>query len=547
MNCYSGKSVFPGIAFGKVYILTKAIPGLDESPCVSADEEIGAFRSALEAADRELEELYNKTLGETGEEEALVIDLQRNILQDGDFHDVVINFIRDESSRAPWAVSRAGKQFSQLFESLDDPYMNARSADILDAADRIVSILLGIRQTVTLEEPSIILAEDLSPSQTLQLDKKLVRAFVTQKGSSTSHTAILARSLAIPAIVQSEIVLDDSMHGKEAAVDAHEGKIFLEPDGETRSRLEARQKEDAKSKTELRAYRDLSTETKDGKKIELYANIGGVDELEEVLENGAEGIGLFRSEFLYLGRNELPSEDEQFEAYRRAAEVMAGRRVVIRTLDIGADKQAAYLGLETEENPALGCRAIRLCFSRPEILVTQLRALYRASAYGNIAVMFPMVASLWELKKLKEISAKVREDLENEGKKTGAPELGIMIETPAAALIADDLAREADFFSVGTNDLTQYTLAVDRQNERLIEYADSHHPAVLKLLEMTAASAKKAGIWAGICGELAADQELTGLFISMGYSELSVSPAFILSMRKNIRETDLPIFTGANK
>lgn len=539
--------MFPGIAFGRAYVLKEAIPELDKSPCTSADEEIGAFRAALQTADRELEELYGTVLEETGEEEALVVDLQRNILQDGDFHDAVINFIRDESNRAAWAVDRAGKQFSSFFQSLEDPYMNARSADILDAANRIVAILLGIRRAVVLEEPSVILAEDLSPSQTLQLDKKLVRAFVTQKGSSTSHTAILARSLAIPAIVQAEMALHDGMNGKEAAVDAHGGKIYLEPDTETRNQLEIRRRDDDRFRAELLTYKNLPTITKDGKHIGLYANIGSDDELKDVLENGAEGVGLFRSEFLYLGKTELPSEDEQFEAYRKAAEALQGRRVVIRTLDIGADKQAEYLGLDKEENPALGCRAIRFCFTRPEILNAQLRALYRASAYGKIAIMFPMIASVWELKKLKGIAKSVQKTLESEGIKTGNPELGVMIETPATALIADELAKEVDFFSVGTNDLTQYTLAVDRQNDKLAEYADTHHPAVLRLLEMTAASARKAGIWAGICGELAADQELTGLFISMGYSELSVSPAFILNMRKNIRETNLPIYTGASK
>jgi phosphotransferase system enzyme I (PtsI) len=432
------------------------------------------------------------------------------------------------------AVARAGKHFSEFFESLDDAYMKARSADVADAAERVTAILLGARQVIKLDEPSVVMAEDLSPSQTLQLDKKLVRAFVTRKGSSTSHTAILARTLKIPSIVQAELPLDDSMHGKNAAVDAHEGSVYLEPDAETVRRLETRQNDDKNAEKDLLAFKDLPTITRDGKKVELYANIGGVDDLDAALENGAEGIGLFRSEFLFLERNELPSEDEQFEAYRRAAAALKGRRVVIRTLDIGADKQADYLGLETEENPALGCRAIRLCFKRPEILITQLRALYRASAFGKIAVMFPMIASLWELKKLKESAARVNEALAGEGKKTGPVELGIMIETPAAALISAELAKEADFFSVGTNDLTQYTLAVDRQNDRLSEYADPHHPAVLKLLEMTAKSACNAGIWAGICGELAADKELTAAFISMGYTELSVSPAFILGMRKEI-------------
>ena len=394
MKSYSGKSVFSGIAFGKVLLIKKPALEPDKTPCESAEEEIKKFDDALAIADSELEELSNKVRIETGEEEAQIIELQRSILQDGDFLDKVNEFINTESNKAAWAVFRAGKYFFDFFESLDDPYMNARSADVADASERVCSILLGSRQIIKLEKPSVIIADDLSPSQTLQMDKNLIRAFVTQKGSSTSHTAIIARTFNIPSLVQADIPLEDWMHDKDAAVDAHEGNVYLEPAEETIRKLEAKQEEDKKLEAELLTFKDLPTVTQDGKNVELYANIGSVEDLDAVLKYGAEGIGLFRSEFLFLGRDKLPSEDEQFEAYRKAAEALGGRRVVIRTLDIGADKQAPYLGLEIEENPALGCRAIRLCFSQPEILVTQLRALYRASAFGKIAIMFPMITSL---------------------------------------------------------------------------------------------------------------------------------------------------------
>jgi phosphotransferase system enzyme I (PtsI) len=389
------------------------------------------------------------------------------------------------------------------------------------------------------DAPAVSVADDLSPSETLQLDKRFVRAFVIRRGSLTSHTAILARSLKIPSLIQCDIPLDPALQGKEAAVDGHDGTVYVEPNGDLRKTLEKRRAADCQAAQALEELRGKPAITRDGRRVELFANIGGVEDMEAALAGDAEGIGLFRSEFLYLGRKDLPGEEEQFEAYRRVIAGMGGRRVIIRTIDIGADKKADYLGLEAEENPALGCRGIRLCFDRPDVFLTQLRAIYRAAAFGKAAIMFPMISSLWELRRCKEAAAQAAEELVRQGNAAGKPELGIMIETPAAALIAGDLAREADFFSVGTNDLTQYTLAVDRQNEKLAPFMDPHHPAILRLLGMVVESAHEAGIRAGICGELAADPDLTGTFLKMGYDELSVSPAFILGLRGRIRAMDL--------
>ncbi|MDR0403525.1 MAG: phosphoenolpyruvate--protein phosphotransferase [Treponema sp.] len=539
MKEFSGKTVFPGVAFGKLCLLLKPDLGVDTSPAADPDAEKKAFRSAIQTANRELSALFEKTSEEIGEDEAMIVDVQRMMLQDEDYIEAVDAFIRDDLNKAAYAVDRAGRQFFDMFSALDDPYMKARASDIADISRRLTAILLNESTVFSLSGPSVVIADDLTPSDTLTLDKKLIRAFVTRKGSTNSHTAILARILKIPSIVQAGVPLEKAFDGKNAAVDGHRGKLYVEPDEETMLRLEERQKNDEAEEAALDAFRGLPTVTKDGKKVELAANIGSVEDLESALANDAEGIGLFRSEFLYLGRTNYPDEEEQFESYRKVAEAMNGRRVIIRTLDIGADKQAAYLDLEKEENPALGLRAIRLCFERPEMFVTQLRAIYRASAYGKIAVMFPMIASLWELRRCKETAAEVREELVKKGVPVGDVELGIMVETPAAAICADELAREADFFSVGTNDLTQYTLAIDRQNARLERFLDTHHPALRKLLAMIAESAHKAGIWAGICGELAADSQMTKTLLSMGYDELSMSPGFILGMRKRIREMDL--------
>lgn len=546
MKEFSGKTVFPGVAFGKVCLLFKPDLGVDTGPAADPDAEKKTFREAIQTANKELSVLFEKTSSEIGEDEAMIVDVQRMMLQDADFIETVDDFICTDSNKAAYAVDRAGKQFFDMFSSLDDPYMKARAPDIADVSRRLTAILLGQNIAFSLTEPSIVLADDLTPSDTLSLEKKYIRAFVTRKGSTNSHTAILARILKIPSIVQADVPLEKVLNGKDAVVDGHTGTFYVEPDEQTRIRLEKQQKDDEAEEASLDAFRGLPTITKDGKKVELAANIGSVEDIEAVLANDAEGIGLFRSEFLYLGRNNYPDEEEQFESYRKVAEAMKGKRVIIRTLDIGADKQAAYFGLEKEENPALGLRAIRLCFERLEMFKTQLRAIYRASAYGKIAIMFPMIASLWELKHCKDLAAEVRDGLVKKGVPLGDVELGIMVETPAAAICAGELAQEADFFSVGTNDLTQYTLAIDRQNARLEQFLDTRHPALKKLLAMIAESAHKAGIWAGICGELAADRQMTETLLSMGYDELSMSPGFILGMRKRIREMDLS-GTGKDK
>jgi phosphotransferase system enzyme I (PtsI) len=535
MDIYSGKSVFPGVSWGTVYLLQKPDLVVDESPSGSPEEEWAAFEAAKKQAGDQLAALFEKTSREIGEEEALIIDIQRMMLEDSDLNKAIEQSIRKESRRAAHAVVIAGKQFSDLFAVLDDPYMRARAPDVADATRRLTAILLGEKLDLSIDRPSIIVAEDLSPSETLQFDRRFIQAFVTSKGSTNSHTAILARTLKIPALVQSDIPLN-GIEGEEAAVDGHEGLVYLEPDCETLERLALRQRQDREKAKLLEKLRGLPTVTRGGRSLRLYADIGSVEDAKAALAADAEGIGLFRTEFLYLDRDSYPEEEEQFEAYREAAEIMGGRRVIIRTMDIGTDKQVDYFGLEREENPALGFRAIRICFERPELFKTQLRAIYRASAFGNVAIMFPMIASLWELRQAKEFAAEARRELLAKGKAVGDIPLGIMVETPAAALLADEFAREADFFSVGSKDLTQYTLAADRQNQKLEPFADPRHPAVLKFLEMIAGSARKAGIPAGICGELAADRELTGRFLDMGYHELSVSPASILEMRGRIRE-----------
>ena len=535
MKCYSGKCVYPGVAFGTAFLLQKTKIIIDESPAENFQLEWERFEDAKRLADAELELLFQRTLQELGEDEAGIIDVQRMILEDGDFIETVRTRIMDEACRAAHAVSRAGRHFYEIFAKLDDPYMKARAPDIADAAHRIVRILTLGKEEIKLTQPSIVIADLLAPSEIVQLDKSLIRALVFRQGAANSHAAILARNLRIPSLIRTDITLDMEFNGLPAALDSHNGRLYIEPDKAVIQKLESLRESDRKEEAELEKLKYLPTVTADGQKINLFANIDRPEDLEAVLANGAEGIGIFRSEFLYLSRDDYPGEDEQFEAYRSVAEGMKGRPVTIRTMDIGADKGISYFGLEPEENPALGFRAVRICFERPDIFRTQLRAIYRASAFGNISIMFPMIASLWELRRCKEAAANVREELAGEGISYGKVPLGAMIETPAAALIADELAREADFFSVGTNDLTQYTLAVDRQNEKLTAYSDPHHPAVLKLLQLIAESACRAGIWAGICGELASDPELIEIFLQMGYIELSVSPGFIFKTRQKIR------------
>lgn len=535
MKCYSGKSIYPGVAFGAAFLVEKIQFVIDESPSDDTEMEWERFQEAKQLADTQLELLFQKTAEELGEAEAEIFDVQRLILQDEDFIETVRGHIINEACRAAHAVSRASRFFSETFAALDDPYMQARAPDIIDAAQHMVRILTNTRKEIKLSQPSIVIADDLTPSETMQLDKSLVRAFVVRRGSTNSHTAILARTLRIPSLIQTDIPLDTAFDGVFAAVDAHNGKIYIDPEKKVVKELESLCVNDRKEEAELGKLRGYPTVTQDGLKVNLFANIGGPEDLQAALENDAEGIGLFRSEFLYLSRDDYPCEDEQFEAYCAVAKGMKGRPVIIRTMDIGADKKIPYFNLAAEENPALGLRAIRICFERPDIFKTQLRAIYRASAFGNVLIMFPMIASLWELRRCKEAAVMAREELAGEGIIVGKVPLGIMIETPAAALIAGELAKEADFFSVGTNDLTQYTLAVDRQDEKLSSYSDPHHPAIIRLLEMIGASARHAGIWAGICGELASDPELTEKFLQMGYNELSVSPGFILKIRQKIR------------
>lgn len=539
MEIYSGKGVFPGISFGTLYLMQKADVSVDKSAAPDSDFEWEMFEQAKKQADNELSGLFEKTRIGMGEAEAMIIDVQRMILEDGDFNEAVEEYIKRDKKRAACAVESAGSDFYEFFAGLDDPTMKARATDVADVSGRIVGILLGKNDETHLNVPSVIVADDLTPSETLQLDKTLIRAFVIRRGSASSHTAILARSLNIPSIVQANIPLDASLNGKAVVVDGREGKIYIDPDAETTKNMCSLQEKDLAEKQCLDVMRGQPSVTKDGHSIQLFANIGSDGDLEATLAADAEGIGLFRSEFLYLGRDDFPDETVQFEAYRRVAEGMDGRLVTIRTMDIGADKKVDYFNLEPEENPALGYRAIRICFSEPDMFKTQLRAIYRASAYGMIAIMFPMISSLWEVRRCKELAAAARAELVENGVPTGEVLLGIMIETPAAAIISDTLAEEVDFFSIGTNDLTQYTLAIDRQNQRLEPFLDTHHPAVMRLLKTVADNAHAAGIWVGICGELAADESLLRDFMEMGFDELSVSPGYILGMRKKIRDMDL--------
>ncbi len=538
MVVYQGKGVFPGVAFGSIHLLQKHSAEIEDVRVQDTDGEWSRFLKGKEETDRQLEALFEKTKLELGEEEANIIDVQRMMLEDGDLNDAVEKLIKEDRCSAPYAVSQAGQQFAAFFASLDDPYMKARATDVRDVTQRMTDTLLGRRTSLQFAQPVIVVADDLTPSETLQMDKAKIRAFVIRKGSANSHTAILARMMNIPCIVQADIPLEPSLAMKDMIIDGEAGLCYLEPDEKTNAELLAKQKEELARKDLLDKMRGLPTVTQSGKTVRLFANIGSVDDLEAVHANDSEGIGLFRSEFLYLGREDYPTEDELFEAYRKVAEDMGGKQVVIRTLDIGADKKVDYFKLDEEENPALGLRGVRICIDRPELFRTQLRAIYRASAFGNVAVMFPMIASLWEVRRCKEIAADVRGELTEEGVFIGEVELGIMIETPAAVMVADSLAKEVDFFSVGTNDLTQYTLAIDRQNNKLEQFYDALHPAVIEMLRLIAKAANENGIWAGICGELAANPAITTELVAMGFDELSVSPVFTLDLRKRIREIE---------
>lgn len=540
MQVYSGKSVFRGIAIGKISVYRKNEQQVKRVRTEDTKGELARYEVAKAAAVEQLQELYQKALKEVGEANAAIFEIHQMMLDDGDYNESVENIIETQKVNAEYAVAVTGDNFAQMFRAMDDDYMRERAADVKDISERVLSVLHGgQKRKVVTDEPVIIVADDLAPSETVQLEKDMVLSFVTVHGSVNSHTAILARTMAIPALIGTEeLPLDDTVDGKLAVVDGLNGKIYVEPDAQTLEEMQKRQQAEQEKKELLQLLKGKENVTLDGKKIMLYANIGNIKDLATVIQNDAGGIGLFRSEFIYLEKDNYPTEEEQFSIYKTAVETMAGKRVIIRTLDIGADKQCEYFGMDKEENPALGYRAIRICLTRPEIFKTQLRALFRASAYGNLAIMYPMITSLWEVKKIKEIVEEVKTELTAEQLEFGNPQQGIMIETPAAVMMSGELAKEVDFFSIGTNDLTQYTLAIDRQNPKLDKFYDAHHPAVLSMIRMTVENAHKAGIWAGICGELGADTSLTKEFLAMGVDELSVSPGSILPIRKIILETD---------
>lgn len=546
MKVYKGKSVFGGIAIGKIQVYGKGEKQVKRTKVEDVEAEILRYRQATQEAMDQLKALYEKALQEVGEANAAIFEIHQMMLEDGDYQESIENIIHTQEVNAEYAVAQTGDNFAQMFASMEDDYMRGRAADVKDISERLLSILQGEEEEkMSVKEPVIIVADDLAPSETVQLDKDMVLSFVTVHGSLNSHTAILARTIGIPALVGTGLSLDENIDGKLGIVDGTDGTFYVEPDEETLSRLQKARQEEQLKKELLQTLKGKENITLDGQNILLYANIGNMKDLAAVLQNDAGGIGLFRSEFIYLERDDFPTEEEQFKIYRTVAETMGKKRVVIRTLDIGADKQCDYFKMDKEENPAMGCRAIRICLTRPEIFKTQLRALFRASAFGKIAIMYPMITSVWEVRRIKEIVEEVKEELKSQGIAYGEPEQGIMIETPAAAIISDQLAREVDFFSIGTNDLTQYLLAVDRQNTALDDFCDIHHPAILRMIELVVENAHKAGIWAGICGELGADLELTRDFLAMGVDELSVSPGRILPIRKIVLETDVSEYKKA--
>lgn len=535
-----GKGVSKGVAAGPISFYRRASGVIPRHEVSDTAAELERFRAARETAKEQLAKLYDKALAEAGEDAAMLFEAHQMMLDDLDFVESIEGMIENDRVNAEAAVSDTGAQFAEMFAAMDDSYMQARAADIRDISARVIGILTGEGESgIVSDVPCIVAADDLAPSETVQLDKALILGFITAGGSANSHTAILARTMGIPAIIGAGEALQPEMEGKYAIIDGQTGEAVVEPDDAERERLLKKQAKEKALKELLDQLKGKPNVTKDGRNVMVYCNIGSPADIDAVLQNDGGGIGLFRSEFLYLQGSDYPTEDEQFEAYKTVAERMGGRRVIIRTLDIGADKQADYFHLDKEENPAMGLRAIRICLTRPEVFRTQLRALYRASAYGKIAIMFPMITSVWEVQEIKRICRNIRAELAEEGvPMADKVELGIMIETPAAVMMSAELAHEVDFFSVGTNDLTQYTLAVDRQGVGLDRFFDAHHPAVLRMLRMAAENAHKAGIWIGICGELGADAELTETFLSMGIDELSVSPSAVLPLRSAIRSID---------
>ena len=540
MITISGKSVFGGVAIGKLMFYQRNDKVIKRTHVDDVDAEWERFQEAKNTAVDQLKGLYNKALEDVGEANAMIFEIHQMMLEDLDYLESIENIIRTQEVNAEYAVATTADNFAKMFSAMDDAYMQGRAADVKDVSERVLDILCGVDTGFKeMTEPCIIAADDLAPSETVQLDKSKVLGFATQYGSSNSHTAILARTMNIPAVIGLGEDLLEEYSGRDAIIDGFTGTLYIDPDESTLKEMQDKREKDLEQKALLEQLKGKENVTKSGQKINVYANIGNVSDLGAVLKNDAGGIGLFRSEFLYLENTDFPTEEQQFAVYKQVAESMAGKKVIIRTLDIGADKQVDYFGLDKEDNPALGYRAIRICLTRPEIFKTQLRALYRAAMFGNISIMFPMIISVDEVHRIKEIIAEVKEEL----KKEGIPykedvELGIMIETPASVMISRELAKEVDFFSVGTNDLTQYTLAIDRQNSKLDEFYDPHHPAVLAMIKMAAENAHAEGAWIGICGELGADLELTEEFLKIGLDELSVSPAMVLPLRKRIRECE---------
>jgi phosphoenolpyruvate-protein phosphotransferase (PTS system enzyme I) len=540
MKEYKGKSVFGGIAIGRIKVYNKSEQQVKRVHIDDTEHEKKRYYAAVDKAAMQLQELYDKAVKEVGEANAAIFEMHQIMLTDDDYKESVENIIESQHVNAEYAVAQTGDNYAAMFATMEDEYMRGRSADVKDISERLINILSGFNaSSMVSDEPVIIVAEDLAPSETVQLDKDKILSFVSVKGSVNSHTAILARTMGIPALIGTPVIPDNDIDGKMGIVDGNSGCLYVDPDNEKLGYYRKKQDEQLKQKELLQLLKGREDITIDGRKIKLYANIGNVKDVMTVKANDAAGIGLFRSEFIYLERDTFPTEEEQFNIYRTVAENMAGKPVIIRTLDIGADKQCDYFNMDKEDNPALGMRAIRICLTRTEIFKTQLRALYRASAYGNINIMYPMIANMWEIDRIKEIEKEVRDELKQQGIDTGNVQTGIMIETPAAVMQSDELAEKVDFFSIGTNDLTQYTLAVDRQNPKLDSFFDPHHPAVLKMIKMVVDNAHKAGIWAGICGELGADTSLTREFLKMGVDELSVSPGRILPIRKIILDTDV--------
>ena len=540
MKEYKGKSVFGGIAIGRIKVYNKYENHFKRVHIDDTEHEKKRYYVAVDKAAMQLQELYDKAVKEVGEANAAIFEMHQIMLTDDDYKESVENIIDSQHVNAEYAVAQTGDNYAAMFAAMEDEYMRGRSADVKDISERLINILSGFNaSSMVSDEPVIIVAEDLAPSETVQLDKDKILSFVSVKGSVNSHTAILARTMGIPALIGTPVIPDNDIDGKMGIVDGNSGCLYVDPDNEKLGYYRKKQDEQLKQKELLQLLKGREDITIDGRKIKLYANIGNVKDVMTVKANDAAGIGLFRSEFIYLERDTFPTEEEQFNIYRTVAENMAGKPVIIRTLDIGADKQCDYFNMDKEDNPALGMRAIRICLTRTEIFKTQLRALYRASAYGNINIMYPMIANMWEIDRIKEIEKEVRDELKQQGIDIGDVQTGIMIETPAAVMLSDELAEKVDFFSIGTNDLTQYTLAVDRQNPKLDSFFDPHHPAVLKMIKMVVDNAHKAGIWAGICGELGADTSLTREFLKMGVDELSVSPGRILPIRKIILDTDV--------